>query len=191
MNSRNKQRRNYFIDKRFQTRFVARFILIILASSGFSLGLLALLFKNSSTVAIENTKVIVKTTADFILPMVCVTFIIALVFSSVAAIVLTVIFSHKISGPLFRLTREVESFESGDLTRTFQTRGKDQLQAFSCSLQRMAVTMRKRVTGLKARHEALKNLLVSTCSALPEADKAAITAQCQAISDDLNNFQTS
>ena len=58
--------------------------------------------------------------------------ILAVVTISIAAI--SVLFSHKIAGPLFRVQRSLEEIGSGDLTVQTRFRGADQLIAFRSPL---------------------------------------------------------
>lgn len=61
--------------------------------------------------------------------------ILAVVTISIAAI--SVLFSHKIAGPLFRVQRSLEEIGSGDLTVQTRFRGTDQLIALSGDINDM------------------------------------------------------
>ena len=60
----NNKRRNYFIDKSFQTKFIIKFCMIVMVSSLLIGVFLFFLSRNLTTVAIENARVIVKSTSD-------------------------------------------------------------------------------------------------------------------------------
>ena len=62
-------------------------------------------------------------------------FILAVVTASIA--VITVLFSHKIAGPLFRVERNLEEIGSGDLTVQTRFRGNDQMKALSDDINGM------------------------------------------------------
>ncbi len=143
------KRRNYFIDKSFQGKFILRFSLIVIISSIIIGGLLLFLARSSTTVAIENTKVVVKNTADFLLPLILVTLIIVTIFSAISVALLTMLVSHKISGPLYRIKKEIEKLHSGDLTADFRIRKGDQLQELVNSLNQMTAAMQQKVKQLK------------------------------------------
>ena len=92
------RRRNYFIDKNFQSKFIIKFCIIVIISSlavGVSIFYLS---QNFTTVAIENAHVIVKKTSDFMLPIVAETLALVTLFSAIAVIILTLFTSHKIAG---------------------------------------------------------------------------------------------
>ena len=62
-------RKNYFIDKRIQGDFILRFCLFVVMAT-LAVTALAIVFtQDSTTVAIENARVHVKRTSDFIFPV--------------------------------------------------------------------------------------------------------------------------
>ncbi|MDD5427629.1 MAG: hypothetical protein PHI58_00110 [Candidatus Omnitrophica bacterium] len=155
------RRKNYFIDKQFQTRFIVKFCVIVIVSSvaiGFSIFYLSMGF---TTVAIENAHVIVKSTSDFILPVIVETVVMATLFSAIAVIFLTLFTSHRIAGPLYRLKKDIEAFKNGDLTVNFRTRNTDQLKGLADSLVEMGTATGKKHLEIKAKLEELKNSMQS------------------------------
>lgn len=168
-------RRQYFIDKKFQIRFIARFSLIVILSS-LAIGALIFAFSlNSTTIAIENTKVVVKRTADFILPVMATTLLMVTLFSSLAIFVMTLFFSHKIAGPLYRLRREIEMLKNGNLTGTFTIRNKDQMKELADSLKEMCQTLRQKHAELKTKCDKLREFLKEKhfCVTAEDSDKFA------------------
>ena len=155
----NNQRRNYFIDKSFQTRFILKFCFIaILAAIAIGISLF-LLSANSTTVAIENTKVTVKTTADFILPFILQTIIVVTIFSAISVVFLTLFVSHKIAGPLYRLKREIDKLGNANFGAIFQIRTTDQLKELSSSLTSMSNSLKDKVTAIKVETDGLRKVL--------------------------------
>lgn len=153
------QRRNYFIDKKFQTKFILKFcFIVILAASAIGISLF-ILSANSTTVAIENTKVRVMTTADFILPFILQTVIVVTIFSALAVILLTLFVSHKIAGPLYRLKREIDKLGDANFGAIFQIRSTDQLKELSHSLTSMSNSLRDKIAAVKVETEELKKVL--------------------------------
>ncbi len=149
MRSINK-RRTYLIEPSFQGRFIFRFCLVVVMASMLIGGILFYLTSNSTTVAIENTKVFVKPTSDFILPMMIWTLAGVTVVAALAVLFLTMYFSNQIVGPIYRLQREIDLMKDGDFMRNFSIRENDQLQALAQNLSLMT-------EKLRARHLELKN----------------------------------
>ena len=183
-------RRYYFIDKDFQTKFILRFCAVVAISSIIIGGLIFMLSRDSTTVAIENTRVQVKTTSDFILPVLIQTIVVVSIFSALVVAVMTLLFSHKISGPLFRLKREIDTLKEGDLGRNFNIRASDQLQALSKSLNDMSVSMRQRYVEVKDKCKNLKGLLEQKKFSLSEDDKKHVAKVLEEIDTVLKRFKT-
>lgn len=183
------QRKEYFIDRSFQARFIMKFcILVVLASC--LIGVLLLLFsQQSTTVAIEHTQVVVKRTIDFFLPIIgWVTLAVALIAAG-AVLLLTMYVSHKIAGPLYRIKRELGHVIQGDLSRNFKIREQDQLQLLSVSLNEMAGMLKDKHTVLKTQWSVLKKLHDQYFHALSVDDKAKLSEITTEIDIALNHFK--
>ena len=184
-----KKRRQYFISKGFQTKFILKFCLVVIMSSLMIGGLIFFLSRNSTTVAIDNTKVIVKSTADFILPVIIQTLLMVTIFSGIAVWIITLFISHKIAGPLYRLKREIDILKEGDLTRNFKIRAKDQIQDLARSLNLMCASLRLKHTELRNKYHRLKGYLeAKDFRVLPEQKEEFFKLE-QDIDDILNYFK--
>jgi len=179
----------YFIDKNFQSKFIFKFCLIVIVSSVLIGGLMFFLSRNSTTVAIENTRVSVKRTADFILPVIVETLLIVVLFSAVAVLLVTLFISHKIAGPLYRLKKEIDILKEGDLTRNFNIRAKDQLQELAKSLHGMSDSLRQRHAELKNKCYTLKSYLQANDFRIPPEQKEKLSKMLQDIDTVLSYFK--
>lgn len=183
------KRRNYFIDKTFQAKFMIKFCVIVIISSLLVIGLLVFLSKGSTTVAIENTEVVVKSTTDFILPIVIQTVLFTFLFSATAVLLLTMLVSHRIAGPLFRLKNEIDILKGLDLRRNFSIRGNDQLQNFSKSLNEMRISLQEKHLHLKEDYKKLKDYLEHKGYVLSAEDKSEFIKTLQALEQGLDEFK--
>lgn len=104
-----------------------------------------------------------------------------------AIAVISVLFSHRIAGPLFRLEKSLEAIASGDLTVSTRFRGMDQLSVLADDLNAMVRSLNHTSRSvidsaeeLRAAEGALQTLL--DMDAPPEAElKSAISALRTAI----------
>ncbi len=182
-------RKTYFIDRHFQTGFILKFGLLVIVSSLLIGGGLFLFSRGSTTVAIENTQVVVKRTADFIMPAMIMVLIIVSVFSAAAVLFLTLFSSHKISGPLFRLKREVDKMARGDLAADFHIRGDDQLQNIARSLEEMASAVRNTQSETKEKWGRLYAYLKEDNLSLREERKSEASSLAEQINTSLDFFK--
>jgi signal transduction histidine kinase len=183
------RRKNYLIDKDFQISFISKFCAIVIFSS-FVVG--ALVFystRNSTTVAIENTRVIVKSTADFIFPVLILITAVVAFFSSILLSLMALIISHRILGPLYRLRKEIDMLKEGDFTKQFQIRNKDNLKDLAKSLAEMSGTLRRRHFELKRRSDHLRLFLKERNYNISFEDKERFLQMLEGIDLVLNSFK--
>ncbi len=183
------QRRQYVIDPAFQLRFILKFCAIVIVSSILVACGIFYFFNQSTTVAIENTKVIVKPTADFILPGVVVTLGIVAVFSSVIVAFLSLMSSHKIAGPVFRIQKELDLVRQGDLTRTFSIRNTDQLKPLARALGETTEVLREKHIELGSQCRSLSNFLDEKGLVLSEDDRDKLHHMLKDLYEVVNYFK--
>ena len=142
-------RKQFIINPDFQVKFIAKFCLIVIVATAILATIVLWMADNSTTVTIENTKVSVKNTVDFIYPVLFQSFVVAIVFSAVSVGFLTMLMTHRVAGPLFRLKRELQKVQGGDLTSDFKIRGKDQLGDFADELRKSFSFVRAELASAK------------------------------------------
>lgn len=153
------KRRQYFIQKDFQSKFILKFCIILLIGIIISVGLLFLFSKNSLTSSFEQSRLVIKNTADAILPNVFISHLIALVLIILLTIVTTLLVSHKLAGPLFRFEKELKEIGNGDLSKDVKVRKKDQIKAMADSLNQMRTNLQKKISDIK---EEVEQIIEST-----------------------------
>jgi len=144
------KRRIYFIEKSFQAKFIMKFCGLIGLGGVLTIGLLYLWAKGATTVSIVNSRVIVTTTADFILPLLIQTVIIVTILVAIATIAVTLFVSHKIAGPLYRFKKIMEAMGEGDFLSQVKIRKGDQLQDIAKIFDNMIAKNRLKIKALKA-----------------------------------------
>ena len=183
------KRRNYFIDPAFQANFILKFCLIVVVSSLVIGTAMFFLSQNSTTVAIENTRVVAKPTADFILPEMAVLLLIVAVFSSLVVLILTLFVSHKISGPIYRIRKEIELLQNGDLTRKFNIRNSDQLQDLAGSLNEMTQILRKKHLAIGGQCRSLTNFVEEKNLGASKEDRERLRQMLKELYETLTFFK--
>jgi methyl-accepting chemotaxis protein len=154
---RRSQRRNYYIDKDFQTKFVTKFCALVAAGAGSTILLLYVLTRLSTTVSIVKSRVVVMTTADFLLPVLVQTVIIVTVAVGIATAIFTLIVSHKIAGPLYRFKQTFKELEQGNFSNQIRLRKDDQLHEVAVEFNRMINAVRNQIQEANAATQSIKN----------------------------------
>jgi methyl-accepting chemotaxis protein len=153
------KRKNYFIDKKFQGRFMLKFCSLIILGGILTIVILYLMAYNATAVSIINSRVVVRSTADFILPILIQTVAIVVILVGIFAIILTMKFSHKVAGPLYRFKKVIADLGKGDFSQNFQIRRLDQLQDLANYLNEMITKTRLELKTLKENFTLLKDRL--------------------------------
>ncbi len=149
------QRRQLYINRDFQTRFIIKFCLILLLGGAISIGLT--LFNNQETLtsSFSNSKLLIQNTSLAIMPSVIYTTLISTLVIGLIVIMATLLASHKIAGPMFRFEQDIDKISTGDLKNRIDIRTGDQLQAIAVSLNKMIDSLNNKVSDIKRDANAL------------------------------------
>lgn len=160
------RRRNYFIKKGFQASFIVKFCLLLILAC-LIMSLVSFLFTgNTTTTSFEGLRFTVKSTSDFILPILLSSGITAVALVSIATIVIVLFISHRIAGPLYRLEKSLEELGAGDLTVDVHLRQADEIKALADILNRTMKNLKEPISASKAKAEELEAEVASLKDAL-------------------------
>jgi methyl-accepting chemotaxis protein len=150
------KRKNYFIKKDFQTRFILKFCLLLLLGVIISTGLLFIFSQDTLTSSFEDSRLQIKSTGLAILPSVILTNLMTLALIALASVGITLFVSHRIAGPLFRFEKDLKDIGKGDLTKRVSLRRKDQMMAIAKAMNEMAGGLQKKVQFIQQDVEQIK-----------------------------------
>lgn len=184
--AQSQRRRIYFIEKKFQVRFILKFCVIVILGGLLSIGLIYFLAKQSTTVSFVNSRAVVKSTADFLLPILIQTILVVMIFVGLATIILTLFVSHKMSGPLYRFKEVMDALGEGDYLSDFKIRKFDQLQDFANAFNGMIKKIRTQINAIKDESLALQKKLDNISESDISAQKKLHLEELKKISSELN-----
>ncbi|OGP21076.1 MAG: hypothetical protein A2054_00680 [Deltaproteobacteria bacterium GWA2_55_10] len=156
------------LQRAFNLRFGLKLCLITLLGGA---GLLALLYLSLDADVGGSYTQAIYTIYDLklrILPLIFASSYSMLVLAvvAIAVAVISVLYSHKIAGPIFRLERNMEQIGSGDLTVSTRFRGGDQLSLLADDLNSMVRSLNhtarsatEALEAMRRSEDALKDLL--------------------------------
>ena len=182
MEENKNRRRNYYIKKDFQRNFILKFCFLVLLGSIVSGCIVYLMSKATVTTSFEGLRLVIKSTADYILPAVLLSGLAVIVITGIATIFITLFTSHKIAGPLYRIEKDINEITSGNLRQEFNLRQGDEIRPIAESLNEMAHFLRDEVGGMK---KALADLESAGGSLSPEAREKIKTLKTK-----LDKFRT-
>lgn len=185
------RRKNYFIDRQFQSRFILKVCLLVILAIALTGILMYYLNRGTTTVAFDNLRIAAKTTADFIAPVTLQILVVVSIFISIAAIVITLYTSHKIAGPIYKLMMEMGRMGRGDFSSPIRIRATDQLQKAASESEAMRVKVCGDLDAIKKDWGALKRELDRIRDRIGNGnEKAAIDEAVKRIDTTLSRFKT-
>ena len=143
------RRRNYYIDKKFQTYFILKFCVLVLVGSFISGFIIYAMSKSTVTTTFVNSRLAIQSTADYILPAVFLASLVVIAIIGIATIAVTLFTSHKIAGPLYRMDKDLQEVMNGNLKLRFNLRIGDEIKPLAASLDLMTQTLRARIDEMK------------------------------------------
>ena len=152
------RRKQHFIKRGYQTRFILKFCLLVLVGAVISTALLYFLAQGSLTSTYANSRLTIRATSVAIMPAVIYTNLITLGLVTVGCIFVVLYVSHRIAGPLYRFEKELAEIAEGDLTKVVHLRKKDEVTDMADSLNRMTASLRERLLELRGRLDEVARL---------------------------------
>lgn len=138
MNKEIKHRRKiHMVKMQFQRDFILKFCMIIICSALILTGVVYALSVSSTTTVFENSRLVIKSTADFLLPLLLLSSLVAIIAAGALTIIFTLVISHRIAGPLYRLEKDITEVNNGNLNMEIRVRKDDELQDLAKSLNQM------------------------------------------------------
>ncbi len=153
------KRNNYFINKVFQSEFILKFCgLVAIGSTVF--GIIVYLFsKHTLTTSFENSRLVIKSTADYLFPGLLFGGLIVAIFTALAASVIVMLMTHRIAGPMYRFEKYINEIGSGRLCSDLKIRKKDQFQNMAGSLNKMTQDLKLGLVEVSEVSEKLDKLI--------------------------------
>ncbi len=146
--NRGYKRKNYFIKKEFQFKFIIKFCLVLLAGIVFSTVLVFLFSQGTLTSSFDNSRLIIKSTGDAIMPTLIITNLVTLGIIVLAAIGVTLFVSHRIAGPMYRFEQDIKRIAKGDLCIRINLRQKDQFSEMAKAFNDMSSSLHEKVSEI-------------------------------------------
>ena len=143
------RRKNYFIKKEFQAKFILKFCALVMLTATISAVLIYLFLSHSVTTVFENSKIIIKTSTEFIMPGLILSSLVSVVLVSLATIIVVLFMSHRIAGPLYKLENSLEKMGEGDLSFDISFRKNDEARVLSEVFNKTRQRLNSMISGIK------------------------------------------
>ena len=176
------RRRRLIIEGNFQTRFILRFILVIvgatLLSTGSLLGVFYFKYKYGDA---DLTSLIILVTPEGTTNVLSLFQIVLVPILAANLLMLCIIipyalaYSHKIAGPIYRFEQSLEFLLNGEMDFMIMLRKKDEFKYLASRMNALIDFMRRNVEDVRSSHRMIKER-ISKIERFIKADKINIKA---------------
>jgi len=153
------RRKNYFINKPFQAEFILKFCGVVALGSIFFGAILYEISSRTLTTSFENSRLVVKSTADYLLPVLLFGGLIVGLLTAIVASFIVLLMTHRLAGPIYRFEKYAQKIGSGELSPDLKIRKKDQFQNLVNTFNKMASNLNTGLLEVVAVSERLDNLI--------------------------------
>jgi methyl-accepting chemotaxis protein len=120
------KRRNYFINKEFQGRYIFNYFILVTIGSLLFIGVFSFFSSNTLSIIYDNYYLQLGVTPGILFKKILSTQWLFVVFGGGAVIIITLFLTHRVAGPFFRFEKAFDEMIKGDISNKIILRKKDE-----------------------------------------------------------------
>jgi len=161
-----RRRKRYIIEGNFQARFILRFILVIVGATLLSTGaILGLFYFKYQTGGTDLSSLIIvitpegETTVAGLFQVILMPLIAANLLVLCIVIPFSLLYSHKVAGPIYRLEQSMELLINGDMDFIITLRKNDEFKYLADKMNALIDYMRRNISEVRASNRILRDMV--------------------------------
>lgn len=188
MQQRTWKRRNFFIKKDFQGKFILRFFLTIFVGAVIFTAILSIFSAHTITITYEDSYLRLDKTPKALFKEIIRSYGVYIFLLGIIISSLSLFLSHRIAGPLFRFERSVEEITKGNLSFRISLRRRDEAKELAHMINEMIETLSCQIRDVGLQVDAVHNQLIVLSKGL-EGEKLNTTELKENIMDTINSIE--
>lgn len=168
MQQRTWRRKNYFIRRDFQGRFVLKFFLTILISAAVFTAILSVFSAHTITVTYEDSYLRLDRTPKALFVQIVRAYGVYILLLGIAVSVVSLFLSHRIAGPLYRFEKSMEEITRGNLSLRIRLRKNDEGQEVAGLMNTMLDTLTERLREIGRHADAARGEMAALSESVTE-----------------------
>ncbi len=176
----NFSRKNYFIKKDFQGKFVLSYFLFVIFGSIIFVGILSLFSADSLTIVYENHDLQLGKTSAVLLKNILSAQWAFIVFGGLLVVIASILLTHRVAGPIYRFEKALDEMQKGNFNVSTTLRDKDEGHELAGKINEFNLALSAKLENMISLNRALDNEFAALCEELKQTaknDKASETLQ--------------
>ena len=120
------KRRNFFINKEFQGRYIFNYFLLAAIGSLLFMGVFSFFSSNTISIAYDNYHLQLGVTPEILFKKILSTQWLFIVFGGGLVVIITLFMTHRVAGPFYRFEKTLDEMIGGDISNKVILRQKDE-----------------------------------------------------------------
>jgi len=158
------KRRNYFIKKNFQGKLILGYFLFMVAGCLIFAIILAMLSYDSMTLVYQDSELQIGQTPFMLIKELLTAHWISIIVGSIFVVVVAMMITHRLAGPMFRLERALDNMIAGQLDDVIYLREKDEGKELAAKLNLFNKELSQDLRQLEKRSQNIVDLLAQSSS---------------------------
>jgi methyl-accepting chemotaxis protein len=180
------RRRQYIVNAGLQMRYALIFIVIALLGNVCAVTVFNIkAFKKLDDIR-WSTHLDIESLGELLTPLFISVNVVMIVFLAIVLTITGIWMIRKSSGPIYRMSKDIERFAAGDLSAHIGLREKDEFQDVAVQLNDMMKTLGGELVSIREQYHSLSLSL----SNLENALKSGETSNCEGLLNDLSDLES-
>jgi methyl-accepting chemotaxis protein len=164
------RRRNYFIKKDLQGKYIfSFFVFVVLGSILFTI-IFSLLSADTLTIVYENSNIKIGKTPLMLVREILSAHWIFIITGGLVVVILSMFLTHRFAGPLFRFEKSVEEMINGNFNFQIRLRSKDEGKELAAKMNQFITIMSITLKEMKQVTANMEETLADTSMVMEETD---------------------
>jgi methyl-accepting chemotaxis protein len=183
------RRRNYFIKKELQGKYIFDFFIFVIGGSIIFTLIFSLLSYNTLTVVYEDYNLQIGKTPLILLKEILSSHWIFIVTAGFSVVILSMFLTHRFAGPIYRFEKSVEEMIKGHFNFQIYLRKKDEGKELASKINQLITTISSNIKELRLLSEEIQVRLSDVSNSIDRKEEyKEIAANLQKAHDSQKKF---
>jgi methyl-accepting chemotaxis protein len=182
------KRRNFFIKKELQGRYILSFFIFVVLGSIMYAAIFSMLTADSFTIVYKDNNLTLGKTPYILLAEMLKANWILILSGGVAGVIIAMFLTHRFAGPLFKLERVVREMAAGNLSVDTTLRKRDEGKELAELINLLKETLAANVKSMRELSAAMDSSIRKAAAAGSKEELGSILAETGAINEKLKKI---